>query len=134
MSLRHWKALDWEGRLREVFDRIDGDLERKYGARYALHPSRPPSGSTASREHDGLFEIGAVFTLGIGSRHGRGYIVEVRMATLNALPADVRSRIEEEVVERLRAALPDAFPGRDLRVERDGPVYKIVGDLSLGTA
>lgn len=134
MSLRHWKAMDWEGRLREVFDRIDADLEAKYGDRYPLHPNRPPSGSTASREHDGLFDIGAVFTPGFGSRHGRGYVVEVRMATLSDVPPEVVERIEREVAERLRAELPRAFPGRDLRVERDGHRYKIVGDLSLGNA
>lgn len=120
--------------MREVFARIDEDLEAKYGNRYPLHPSRPTSGSTASREQDGLFDIGAAFTPGFGSRHGRGYIVEVRMATLADVPPEVVEQIEREVVERLRAELPDAFPGRELRVERDGHRYKIVGDLSLGKA
>jgi hypothetical protein len=32
-------------------------------------------------------------------------------------------------VERLRQELPREFPDRQLRVERDGPVYKIYGDL-----
>jgi hypothetical protein len=31
----------------------------------------------------------------------------------------------------LRAGLPEAFPGRELSVERDGPVFKIFGDLSI---
>jgi len=132
VSLRHWKATEWEGRLREVFDRIDDELEAKYGRQYPLHPARPPAGSTASREADGLFDIGAVFTPGFGSHHGRGYLVEVRLATPAKVPPAVVEQIEEEVVERLKALLPEAFPGRELRVERDGHLYKIIGDLSLG--
>ena len=34
--------------------------------------------------------------------------------------------------ERLREDLPKAFPGTELRVDRDGGKYKIHGDLSLG--
>lgn len=41
--------------------------------------------------------------------------------------------MEEFVVERLRQALPEAFPNRELNVTRDGPVFKIHGDLRLGT-
>ncbi len=126
--------MDWEGRLREVFDRIDEHLERKYGGQYPLHPNRPPSGTTDSREQDGLFDLGAAFTPGFGSKHGRGYVVEIRLATLSHVPPEVVEEIEREAVERLRAELPAAFPGRDLRVERDGHRYKIVGDLSLGEA
>jgi hypothetical protein len=28
--------------------------------------------------------------------------------------------------------LPEAFPGQELKVEKDGSIYKIYGDLSLG--
>ncbi len=134
MSLRHSKAMEWEELLRRVFDRIDEELEMKYGAQFPLHPARPPSGATASREHDGLFDIGAAFTPGYGSTYGRGYIVEVRMATLANVPADIIEQIEREVVERLRHELPKAFPERHLRIERDGHTFKIIGDLSLGSA
>jgi hypothetical protein len=134
MSVRHWKATEWEQRLREVFRRIDEELEARYGARYPLHPARSPRGTTASHEDDGLFDIGAVFTPGFGSQQGRGYLVEVRMATLANVPADVVERIERDVVERLRAELPKAFPNQNLRVERDGHHYKIIGGLALGNA
>lgn len=130
--MRHPRRAKWERRLKEIFDRIDVDLEEQYRDQYDLHPSRPPHGSTASRSHDGLFNIGAAFTAGYGSEHGRGYVVEVRMATLDRVPAKVRKQIEAEVAERLDAALPRAFPGRTLYVDRDGAVYKIHGDLSLG--
>lgn len=134
MSLRDPRAVEWEGRLKEVFDRIDDHLEDRYGGRYPLRPVRARRGETANREDDGLFDIGASFTAGFGSVAGRGYVIEVRMATLSRVPPDVLEEIEEEVVLRLREELPRAFPGRKLEVVRDGPVYKISGDLSLGTA
>ena len=46
---------------------------------------------------------------------------------------DVRETIEAEVVDLLNAELPRAFPSQLLNVERDGTVYKIHGDLSLGS-
>lgn len=131
MSTRHPRAEEWEERLKGVFDRIDDHLEERYGHLYPLHPSRPSRGGTADREQDGLFNVGAAFAAGYGSRHGPGYVIEVRMATLSRVSAELREQIEKEVAELLRNDLPKAFPGRELKVERDGPVYKIVGDLSL---
>jgi len=52
--------------------------------------------------------------------------------TLEAVPPDERARIEEEAASLLREGLARAFPGRDLRVDRDGNGFKIHGDLSLG--
>ena len=45
-----------------------------------------------------------------------------------------RQEIEDEIAEMLRVQLDAAFPNTELEVERDGPVYKIHGDLSLGQA
>ena len=133
MSTRHPKAEEWEERLKAVFDRIDDHLEDRYGHLYPLHPARPSHGRTSNREEDGLFNVGAAFSAGFGSQHGPGYVIEVRMSTLSRISAELREKIENEVAERLREDLPKAFPGRELRVERDGPVYKIFGDLSLGS-
>jgi len=132
MSARHPKALAWERRLKRVFDGIDAELEAAYGDRYPLHPVRARRGRTADPAHDGLFDLGAAFSAGYGSEHGAGYIVRLRLATLARVPDSVIEEIEDFVVERLRAELPAAFPGRDLDVSRDGPVFKIHGDLSLG--
>ena len=121
----------WEKRLKAVFNGIDEYLEKKYGGRYPLHPSRAPNGTTGNAAYDGLFDVGAAFSAGLGSEHGAGYVVEVRMATLSSVPPELLREIGEEVAERLRAELPRAFPGRDLVVERDGNVYKICGDLGL---
>ena len=130
--MRHPRRAKWERRLKDVFDRIDAGLEEEYRDLYDLHPSRPPHGSTSSRAHDGLFNVGAAFSAGYGSKHGRGYVVEVRMSTLEKVPPKVRKQIEDQVAERLRAGLEQAFPGRTLHVDRDGSTYKIHGDLSLG--
>ncbi|HMO51669.1 MAG TPA: hypothetical protein PKE26_10695 [Kiritimatiellia bacterium] len=128
---RHPLVIAWEENLKRIFDDIDHELEAEYGDRYPLHPNRPPQGATANPEDDGLFNIGASFTAGYGSEHGRGYILNVRMVTLARVPADVQAYMEDRVVERLRERLPAIFPGKDLRVERDGHVFKITGDLSV---
>ena len=130
--MRHPKAIGWEDKLKSVFDRIDDRLEDRYGRKYPLHPNRPPRGTTANREFDGLFNVGAAFSAGYGSSIGRGYVVEIRMATPARVPSSIMKKIEKEVVDMLGEELEKEFPGRELRVTRDGPVYKIHGDLSLG--
>jgi hypothetical protein len=129
--MRDFKVEEWESKLKRIFDRVDDQLEEKYGGKYPLHPARPSRGVTASKSHDGLFNVGASFSAGYGSERGPGYVLEVRMVTLTRVPQYVRDRIEEEAAELLREELPREFPDRDLRVERDGPVYKIYGDLRL---
>ncbi|MBU0677450.1 MAG: hypothetical protein KJ626_04970 [Verrucomicrobia bacterium] len=130
--VRHPKVLAWEKDLKEVFDEIDDYIEDRYGATYPLRPLRPPRGTTSSKSHDGLFNVGAAFSAGYGSEKGRGYVVEVRFATLRHVPVDVREQVEEEVAVKLRELLPVKFPGQTMHVDRDGQVYKIWGDLSLG--
>jgi len=131
MSYRDPNVLAWEARLKEVFDRIDHELEMRFGDRYPLHPARPKDGETLNPSASGLFDIGAAFSAGYGSHHGRGYIVEARISTLVHVPDDIREKLNVAVAKRLGELLPETFPGQDLRVERDGPVFKIVGDLTL---
>jgi hypothetical protein len=133
MSVRHPKAEEWESRLKKVFDRVDEALERQYADRFPLHPARSEHGATSNREDDGLFDLGAAFSAGYGSRQGRGYTVQIRLATLHRIPPEFLREVEEEVVRRLSRELPRAFPNRNLRVTRDGHAYRIVGDLSLGS-
>ncbi len=121
----------WEGRLRAALDHIDDYLEDKYGSEYLLHPARAKRGSTGNKRYDGLFSVGAAYSAGFGSQHGEGYVLEVRMSTLEKVPANVREDIEEEVVDLLKERLPDVFPDTELQVVRDGRVYKIIGDLGL---
>ncbi|OVE76170.1 hypothetical protein BVX97_01915 [bacterium E08(2017)] len=132
--MRHPKALEWEERLDRIFDRIDKSLEEEFGDAYSLHPVRARRKPTGNPEHDGLFRLGGVFSAGFGSEKGAGYIVRVEIVTLDDVPDDIEDHYEDFVAERLKQELPVEFPGVELNVERDGPRYKIYGDLSLGKA
>ena len=134
MSSPQTKLERWEHRLKQIFDEIDTEFEQEGAWRkFRRHPNRPPAFATSNREDDGLFDLGAAFTVGIGSAHGPGYVVQARIATLESIPAETRAKFEAEVARRLKEKLPAAFPGVKLFVDRDGPVYKIHGDLSLGS-
>ena len=113
-------------------DDIDILLEKRYEKKYDLHPARRKHGSTSNRSHDGLFDIRADFTLGLGSNKGRGYIVDIDLKTLEKIPTDVIDQIEDYTIKELKDRLSKVFPGKELKVEKDGNVIKIVGDLSLG--
>ncbi len=121
----------WENQLRQVLDSVDDLLESKYGDDYALRANRPARGKTAHNAYDGLFEIVAKFSLGIGTSHGPGYVVDIRLSTLEAVPTDVREQIALDAAAALAEELPRAFPGRDLSVVREGDMFRIFGDLSL---
>ena len=73
----------------------------------------------------------AAFSAGYGSERGPGYLLRAEPVTLSSVPPEERAALEEEAAALVREGLKREFPGRDLRVERDGGVYKIFGDLSL---
>ena len=123
--------VDWERRLKSLFDEIDDHLEDKYGPLFSIHPSRPRRGRTANKEHDGLFNVGASFSPGFGSRLGRGYVVDIDVVTLDSVPQQIREKIEVDVERLVDEKLPTFFPGRDMQVARDGKILKIYGDLSF---
>ena len=134
MTAPKTKLERWEHRLKQIFDEIDSELEAEGACKkFKRHPNRPPAFATSNREDDGLFDLGAAFTVGIGSQHGPGYVVQARIATLDSIPAEIQENFEAEVTRRLKEKIPEAFPGVKLFVDRDGPVYKIHGDLSLGS-
>ena len=123
----------WELKLKHIFDEIDAEFEAEgLHQKYTRHPARPPAGTTGNPEDDGMFDLGAAFSVGIGSRHGRGYVLQARIATLDYVSPAAQKKLEDEVARRLRKKLPVAFPGVKLHVNRDGRIYKIHGDLSLG--
>ncbi len=129
--MRHHKTRAWEKRLKGVFDEIDHELEAQYKGLWPRHPSRPKHGTTSNPEQDGLFNVGAAFSAGIGSTLGPGYTVEIRLSTLQHVSAEVRQEIKEQVFQRLKKKLPVLFPDRELQVSEEKGLIKIYGDLSL---
>jgi hypothetical protein len=129
--MRHRKAKEWEKRLKTVFDEIDVELEAAYGEHFDLHPSRPEHGTTSSREMDGLFNVGASYSAGFGSRFGPGYVVDIRLSTLQRIPNDLKLTLRDRVRTMLIEKLPAAFPGKELHVDQEKRHLRIHGDLSL---
>ena len=130
----HAKLRDFDDRLSALFREVDRRLEDRWGGAFSVHPNRPRRGETANPAADGLFEVAADFTPGLGSEHGRGYIVSLRVATLERVPGERFEAFMEEAALTVRELLPRFFPERSLFVVRDGPRFKIVGDFSLGEA
>jgi hypothetical protein len=129
--MRHHKAKKWEKELKRVFDAIDIELEQVYGSRFELHPARQEHGSTSSREMDGLFNIGASYSAGFGSRFGPGYVVDIRLSTLQRIPHALKEELRDKVMTLLIEKLPEAFPGRQLHVDRERSHLRIHGDLGF---
>jgi len=129
----HPKTIEFDDRLKKLFDEVDDYIEDLYGDRYDLHPARPSRNETSNPEMDGLFDIGASFTPGFTSELGRGYLISVTISTLDKIDENARNEIYEAIAEKVRELLPLHFPERELTVQRDGDHFKIQGDFSLGT-
>ncbi len=129
----HPKQQELEDTLRKMCDDLDTFLEDTYGDRYPLHPNRLARGNAASVAYDGLFSTGTQFTMGYGSKAGRGYIVDIDIATLSRVDKNDHDMIEASAVAYLESLLPVYFPNRQLQIVKDGNLYKIIGDFSLGT-
>ena len=123
---------EFDDQLKKLFDEVDSHIEEIYGDKYPLHPVRPARGETSNPEADGLFNIGANFTPGYISQLGRGYIIDISIATLEKVDENVRQEIYEAATEKVKELLLIYFPERDLTVRRDGTQFKIQGDFSLG--
>ncbi len=126
--------MEWEHQIKKMFDDVDDWLENKYGGLFNLHPNRSRRGITANKEMDGLFNVGADFSAGYGSELGRGYIVRIRMSTLDHIPETVKNDIEKDTEELVRLKLSEFFPDRALKLERDRHLLKITGDFRIGSA
>ena len=129
--MRHRKAKEWERRLKTVFDEIDIALEAAYGDRFDRHPARPEHGTTSSREMDGLFNVGASYSAGFGSKLGPGYVVDIRLSTLQRIPKALKLKLRDKVQAMLIEKLPAAFPAKQLHVDPEQSHLRIHGDLSL---
>lgn len=129
--MRHIRAKEWELRLKGVFDEIDAALENEYANQFARHPARPARGTTSNPEMDGLFNTGASYSAGFGSRLGQGYVVDIRLSTLQRVPKALKLELRDKVQAMLTEKLPVAFPGKDLQVHPERKHLRITGDLSL---
>ena len=121
----------WENKLQAIFDKIDAHLEEKYGHLYPLKQNRPMHKQGVTPDSDGLFDLGVRFSAGLGSNFGPGYVFRVKLATMSRIPSEFQEKVETEVIQLLENELPEAFPGKDLSVKREGVIYKIIGDLDL---
>ena len=115
------KLREWEAEGYDV-----SELREKW------FPVRRRRGKTSNKAQDGLFNIVASFSLGAGSKFGRGYVVDVHLSTLEQVSEEKREEIENAALQRLREKLTTFFPGKKLFIDMDGNVIKIHGDLSLG--
>ena len=129
--MRGPKILAWEHRLKNVFDEIDRILEDTYHGVLPLHPRRPARGTTANPEADGLFNVGASYTTGLGSKFGEGYSVEIRLSSLKNISPALRQKVNLQVKRLLEEKLPRAFPNNELHVTENGFGLKIHGDISI---
>lgn len=132
--ISHNELRKFESTLKVLVDKLDDRLENNYGKRWPLHPARRQRGKTANKSHDGLFDIRGEFTLGLGSQHGKGYIIDIDMKTLDNIPENDRKKILDHAAAFLKDNLCAAFPQRDLSVVMEDSQIKIIGDFSLGKA
>ncbi len=95
------QSIEWDRRLKRLFDEVDDYLEDKYGDLFPLHPNRMKRGNTSNKEMDGLFNIGASFSPGYGTELGRGYVVDLHLSTLTRVDFDrwILTRVDFDRVD-----------------------------------
>ena len=128
----HPKQEELENELARLCANLDNYLEDKYGKKYRIHPNRLKRGAGSNPRFDGLFSTSIAFSLGYGSKTGRGYIVEVDIRTLDKVAEEDKKEINEEAFNYIKRNLKLCLPERELDIVKDGSVMKIVGDFSLG--
>lgn len=89
-------------------------------------------GKGSNPSFDGLFSTSLAFTLGYGSKYGRGYVVNIDIRTLERVSQYDVAKIKGEAFSYLSQNLKVVIPEHELDVVYDGDLMKIVGDFSLG--
>lgn len=128
----HPKQEELEDRMSLLCQELDNHLEDIYGDRYTIHPNRLKRGQGANPSYDGLFSTSMAFTLGYGSKYGRGYVVNVEVRTLDKVSQYDTIHITSTAFSFLKSKLKEYFPDHDLDVVQDGNVMKVIGDFGLG--
>lgn len=121
----------WELRLRQALDEVDVQLESEFSGRIVLSPRRPPAGTTSSRKYDGLFAVNAMFSMGLATGNEPGYVIEVRVMSASRLDETLHEEVLTRAGELLPAAIENAFPGREMVLERQKDRFRLTGDLTL---
>ena len=111
---------------------LDNYLEDQYSDIFTLHPNRPKRGAGANPSFDGVFATSVSFTLGYGSKYGRGYLIVIDVRTLQYVSSSQREEINNRAFLFIQKTLPVEFPERKLEIVRDGNLLKVIGDFSLG--
>jgi hypothetical protein len=128
----HPKQEELEKRLDKLCMSLDNYLEDQYTDIFTLHPNRPKRGAGANPSYDGVFATSVSFTLGYGSKYGRGYLIVIDVRTLQYVSSSQREEINNRAFLFIQKNLPVAFPERKLEIVRDGNLLKVIGDFSLG--
>jgi len=121
-----------EEKIYELLKEVDHYLEEEYENKYRLHPARPDRGETSNPTRDGLINMTARFSAGYGSELGRGYVVDIKLKTLEDVDDETIENINQVAKDIIKEKLPEYFPDRDLSIGRDGNIFKIYGDFSRG--
>ena len=128
----HPKQEELEKKLSLLCQALDNHLEDKYGEHYHIHPNRLKRGQGANPSFDGLFSTSLAFTLGYGSKYGRGYVVNVEIRTLDKVSQYEQATIRGTAFSFISQNLKKYLPEHDLQIVQDGNVMKVIGDFSLG--
>lgn len=130
--MRHHQVEEFESRLSQLLAKVDHELERQYAMTIPPKAGRPNAGTTCNPQYDGVFSLTAVFSAGLGSIHGAGYTIELRIVS-NTTPAPaIREQLQSAIENRIKKELPTYFPMRKLNLvrERNGTL-KLIGDLGV---
>ena len=128
----HPKQEELEKRLDKLCMALDNYLEDQYTDIFPLHPNRPKRGAGANPSFDGVFATSVSFTLGYGSKYGRGYLIVIDVRTLQYVSSAQKEEINNRAFLFIQKTLPIEFPERKLEIVRDGNLLKVIGDFSLG--
>ena len=128
----HPKQEELEKQLSLLCQALDNHLEDKYGEHYTIHPNRLKRGKAANPTFDGLFSTSLAFTLGYGSKYGRGYVMNVEIRTLDKVSQYDKADIEADAFKYVSENLKTYIPDHDLDIVQDGNVMKVIGDFNLG--
>ncbi|AHH03052.1 Hypothetical protein BHY_0101 [Borrelia nietonii YOR] len=120
---------EFENALFNICLDVDCVLENEFGSSYKVHPNRPSRGRTANGLLDGLFRVTTSFTLGYGSKFGRGYLIIIEIITLDIVDVEFSNRVIERGIKVFDEKLKEKFPGKKLSIVYDINVYKIIGDF-----